>query len=140
MNNFLSLIVISLFSIAAFCHGEDKPGPHGGFIRMPGAFHIEVIPVKKNTLKVYLLDLRWKNPTVENSSLVVSLNREKFQKAKCEITKNQFYFCSFSKKIKFNEFGRLIIKAKRDGQMGNEVYFDLPLKLKVVDDGHGGHH
>ena len=42
----------------AFAHGEDKAGPHGGFIRMPGAYHTEVVPVSKNQAKVYLLDMQ----------------------------------------------------------------------------------
>jgi hypothetical protein len=52
----------------ASAHGEDKAGPNGGFIRMPGAFHTELVPSGKDKLKVYLLDIQWKNPSLKNSS------------------------------------------------------------------------
>ncbi len=46
--------------------------PNGGFIKMPGAFHTEVVPVGQNKLKVFLLDMNWKNPSILNSNLSVT--------------------------------------------------------------------
>lgn len=43
---------IALSWSSSFAHGEGKPGPNGGEIRMPGAFHTEAITVEKNKLKV----------------------------------------------------------------------------------------
>lgn len=65
-------LLLSIFSTHASAHGENKPGPNGGYIRMPGAFHTEIVPNGKHKIKVYLLDIEWKNPSVINSKLEIS--------------------------------------------------------------------
>ncbi|MEK7690290.1 MAG: hypothetical protein AAB425_04645, partial [Bdellovibrionota bacterium] len=57
----------------AWGHGEDKPGPHGGHIRMPGAFHTELLVRSASEVDIFLLDVAWKNPTTQKSSVVVEL-------------------------------------------------------------------
>ena len=135
---FTSLMTLILGTGAAHAHGEDKPGPNSGFIRMPGAFHTEVIPLAPNKLKVYLLDINWKNPTVSNSSLRVSLKLEKTSKAKC-VVKENYYICEFPKGVDLTKKGELSVEAKRENQKGNKVSYELPLKLQVIDDDHGDH-
>lgn len=135
----LCLMVIMLAGNLAFAHGEDKPGPNGGFIRMPGAFHTEVIPTDSNSLKIYLLDIQWQNPSVANSALSVTYKTKQSTKAKCSIESN-YYVCKFPKNVDFKKNGELIVEAQRENQKGNIVSYELPLKLQVVDDGHGGHH
>ena len=135
---FTLLTTLILGESVVYAHGEDKPGPNGGFIRMPGAFHTEVIPLGPNKLKVFLLDINWQNPSIANSSLVVSLRKNKSSKAKCEIKEN-YYICDFPKGVDITQKGELVIDAKRENQKGNQVSYELPLKLQVIDDGHGGH-
>ncbi len=132
----VTLFLVSQFS---FAHGEDKPGPHNGFIQMPGAFHTEVLPSGPNTLKVYLLDIEWKNPTTADSSLVVTHKAKKSVTAKCVIEEDP-YVCSFPKNIKLNKKAKLLVEAKRENQKGNTATYDLPLKHQVIDTGHGAHH
>ncbi len=134
-----TLLMISILGEGVvYAHGEDKPGPNGGFIRMPGAFHTEVIPLGPNKLKIFLLDITWQNPSTANSDLAVRLKLKKAAKAKCEI-KDNFYICDFPKGVDLTQKGELIVKAKRENQKGNQVSYELPLKLQVIDDGHGGH-
>jgi hypothetical protein len=135
---FTLLLTLILGEVVAYAHGEDKPGPNGGFIRMPGAFHTEVIPLGPNKLKVFLLDINWQNPSVASSSLVVRLRKNKSSKAKCEIEES-YYICDFPKGVDITLKGELVVDAKRENQKGNQVSYELPLKLQVIDDGHGGH-
>lgn len=135
---FTSLLGLILGSGAAHAHGEDKPGPRGGFIRMPGAFHAEVIPLGPNKLKVYLLDINWKNPSVSNSNLSVKLKSKKTSQAKCEVQEN-YYLCEFPKGVDLTKKGELSVEAQRENQKGNKVSYELPLKHQIIDDGHGGH-
>lgn len=121
-----------------YAHGEDKLGPNGGFIRMPGAFHTEVLPLGANKLKVYLLDINWENPSVLNSSLRVSLRSKETSLAKCEVQEN-YYLCEFPMEVNLTKRGELSVEAQRENQKGNMVSYELPLKLQVIDDGHGGH-
>lgn len=136
---FTALVAISFGGQFAFGHGEDKPGPNGGFIRMPSAFHTEVIVTSPNTLKVYLLDMQWKNPSIKDSFLFVSLAKDKIQKINCTIETN-YYVCMFPKNVDLSQKGELFVEAKREGQVGKVVSYELPLKLQKVDDGHGSHH
>lgn len=130
----LSAILISNFALA---HGEDKYGPNKGFIRMPGAFHVELVPDGKNKLKVYLLDIQWKNPSVVKSK--VQIKHDDKNSAQCEIKEN-YYLCEFPKSVNLTKKGELKVVVEREEQKGMEVSYPLPFKLEVVNDGHGGKH
>lgn len=124
------LVVLSLFilnSSRSHAHGEDKMGPNGGFVRMPGAYHTELVPSGKNKLKVYLLDVEWKNPSILRSKLEVTYNEN--IKAKCEV-KTNYYECAFPKSVNLTKKGELKVIAEREGQAGAEVSYPLPLKLE----------
>lgn len=129
-----------------FAHGEDKPGPHQGFIKMPGAYHTEVVAAGDRGLKVYLLDMEWKNPQVANSSVNATFKSGKAISipAKCETGKDHF-ICYFSKGVTLKGPGQIVIESTRDGQKGNAAIYDLPLTLPggpgaaAPGDPHAGH-
>ena len=132
MKNFFIYLVFTLITAFAWAHGENKPGPHEGFIRMPGAFHTELVPVGKDQVKIYLLDMDWKNPTVKNSTVTLEyLASQKVQGA-CEPKENQYFLCSFPSTISIDKHGKFIVNSSRDGQKGMAVDYELPLK--------GSHH
>lgn len=136
INTLLSILLVTLPLTFAYAHGEDKPGPHGGFIRMPGAFHTEVIQVGADKAKIYLLDINWREPSVKNAKLEVRVGAKGL--ATCAAQEGSYFLCSFPKGTNLSKKGELKIKAQREGQMGNEISYELPLKLQVIDDGHGG--
>lgn len=137
MKKIISILSLGLtVSSLAFAHGEDKLGPNGGFIRMPGAFHTELVPTGNNTFKIFLLDINWKNPLVTKSSLQITHNGK--SKAECKIQEN-YYQCAFSKIVDLTKKGELKVLAQREEQKGVEVSYQLPLKIEIIDDGHGGH-
>ncbi len=117
-----------LLSTQSFGHGEDKPGPNGGFIRMPGVFHTEVVPDQKdNSFHLFLLDLEFKNPTVKNSTVDATLELKRNKVTfKCEVMGGNHYHCKPNKDYAKNS-GRLVLKVKRDGANGTAEY-QLPLK------------
>lgn len=122
------MIVIFMFFACSFglSHGGDEPGPHGGFIEMPGAFHTEVVPVSDGVFNVYLLDMEFKNPSVKNSEVQAWLRSGKKKTAlDCTAQKTYFHCVSADKKLQGKE---LIIKAKREEMRGNEALYKLPLK------------
>jgi hypothetical protein len=133
-----AIIASSFAAQSAFAHGEDKPGPNGGFIRMPGAFHTELVPTGPSGLKIYLLDINWKNPTVKGSTLKAT-HKPTNSSGTCKVESN-FYVCQFSKGVDLTKKGELSVEAKREGQTGATVSYELPLKLQKLDDGHSGHH
>lgn len=139
MGRFLmGLLLLNLLSGSAFGHGEDKLGPNGGYIRMPGAFHTELVPSGKAGFRVFLLDINWKNPSLKDSSLEV--RSAGGEKAVCSPKENLYFECRFSSKVDLAKSGELTVTARRESQQGNAVKYNLPLKLEKIDDGHGGHH
>ncbi len=135
----LILALSFLTSLNALAHGEDRFGPNGGYVRMPGAYHTELVLDGKNKLKVYLLDMDWKNPTVKNSSVeAVHLPQQKAS-VKCQMQVTYFE-CVFPAATDLTKKGQIVLRTQREGQKGNEATYELPLKLIKSDDGHGNHH
>jgi len=129
--------------VVAHSHGEDKLGPHGGFIKMPGAYHVEVVPAGSDKLKVFLLDMDWKNPVVDNSQLKIEyvnkvamgVNTHSYAhtlSAKlltCNVQKN-YYLCQLPQGADLKSTdSELSVESTRKGQKGLKVAYSLPLKL-----------
>ncbi len=140
----LGLTLVSLFSLHALGHGEDKPGPNKGFIRMPGAFHTELVPVSASEMKVYLLDINWQNPITQNSSVEISFSAKPGTNTLCKVSSEKKSFtCPVPAGVDLQKKGQVVVKAKRDGQVGNEALYELPLmhvkKSQNEHSGHGSH-
>ncbi len=143
MKNMLILLT-AIVPTFVFAHGEDSAGPHSGFIKMPGTFHLELVPEGKREFKLYLLDMNWKNPSMKDASVSVSYANAKKMKATCTPS-TDFYRCQFPSSIDLSKKGVIYIESQREGQKGNEVSYQLPLKLIQKDTtrqngGHNKHH
>lgn len=134
----VSILVLILTALAGFApisasaHGEDKPGPHGGQIRMPGAFHTELKLRDKRRVTLYLLDMEWKNPVTENSSLTVTFIRAKAKLQKdldCKPAGAAFE-CSLPDKLSWKSGDELRVLASRAGQTGIPVSYHYPFGHK----------
>lgn len=145
MRNTILFSIFTVFVSISYGHGENKPGPNGGFIRMPGAYHTELIPNEINSLKVYLLDIQFKNPSVKDSSIEMSLGGKSKINTKCEPQEN-FFICKFPEKVDLTKKGSLKVISNREGQKGMVVTYPLPLRLEKSEaaekskDDHSGHH
>ena len=137
---YLILVFMVAISLKALAHGEDKLGPNGGYIRMPGSYHTEVVPDGPAKFKIFFLDIAWKTQPLNNSSIEVSYKGNKSAKAQCEAKERNFFSCTLPKGIDLTKSGKLVVISQHEKQKGNEVTYNLPLKLEIVDDGHGGHH
>lgn len=105
---------------------------------MPGAFHTEIVPISTNEFKVFLLDINWKNPSTKDSSLKIIHQAKKKIVASCKKDVDLYYICSLPKNLNLKQ-GELLVEATRERQKGNQVSYELPLKLQKIDDGHGAH-
>lgn len=136
------LLILPVFALA---HGEDKPGPHGGHIQMPGAFHTELLIGKDGSAHIYLLDMEFKNPTTKDSQVTVTAQNKKSEvKFDCSIMGGNHYHCVPKKPVA--KSSKLIIKAVREKVAANEATYQLPLKPlqtkaeKKTEDPHHNHH
>ncbi|VVC76383.1 hypothetical protein AQUSIP_16950 [Aquicella siphonis] len=117
---------MSILSAASFAHGENLPGPNGGFIRMPGAFHIEVIP-QQNGFKILLLDIGFQHPLIQHSTVKAVIKQDtKSMELRCKPKQNYFY-CSVDPK-QLAKATSLEVTAVRNNAKGAPAIYPLPLK------------
>lgn len=125
-------VVAILAATSVFAHGEGSLGPHHGYIRMPGAFHTELVPTATaNVVQVYLLDINFKNPSVTASSVEVTrLRPAPAPPAKATCQKESLYFsCRFDASVDLEADGKLVVLATREKQKGVAAEYVTPLKL-----------
>lgn len=117
--------LLTIITLNAYAHGEDKPGPNGGHIKMPANFHTELLILPNNQLQIFLIDIEFKNPTVENSTVTVTYkNKKRLTKLKCK-PQSSWYICSG---LPAGYKGLVQIKAKRLGVEANTTAdYTLPL-------------
>jgi hypothetical protein len=117
-------VVVPAFVLA---HGDSEPGPNGGEIRMPGAFHLEAVP-GESAVHVYLLDMQFQNPEVDDSSVTATLRQDGEQwSIDCRIAGVAEYFrCPLPSGVDLDR-GQLHIDASRGGVPGDSARYELPL-------------
>lgn len=127
IKHLLLTLLIAISPQFLLAHGQDKPGPHGGAIQMPGAFHTEVLDKKDGSFAVYLLDMEFKNPSIKNGSVkaVVESKGKKIDLV-CE-RKRDHFLCKGPKTINGS---RLLLTAIREKAQGNEIVYDLPVSIE----------
>jgi hypothetical protein len=114
----LMIVLASLFmTVHLFSHGSNRPGPHGGKIKMPGMFHTELLIKSHHTFRVYLLDMKFKKPVIKESKVKYSLNGG--GKIACEPIKK--YFLCKTKKMLQGHY-TLKVFAKRHKMKGIATY------------------
>ena len=124
------LLKLAFLFVPTLClaHGELKPGPHGGEIRMPGAFHVEVVPGSM-TIEIYLLDMQFKNPQIEDSLVNVILHKDAEQMTlECQAISNKKMFRCLLPDDEALDAGKLMVNASRGGLPSEPMQYELPLK------------
>lgn len=125
---FVTLFMILLSSKLLYAHGMNKHGPNGGYINMPGDFHTELVD-SQETMKVYLLDIRFNNPEVVNSSVKIKYTGSKSESEYICI-KNTNYFECKKPSAGLANIKEVRILAVRNNSKGREAVYKIPLKLE----------
>lgn len=131
--NFLGLALAGMAISAnlAAAHGENKPGPHGGHMRMPGAFHTELVSSGDNSFTIYLVDVKFENADAKKSSLTAIAKSGAAQiDLNCETLSDRF-LCKLpdanNKPVKPDQ---LVVKAKYLNFPAGSSIYDLPLTFE----------
>ncbi len=112
----------------AGAHGTEEPGPHGGEIRMPGAFHVEVVD-KGEALRLYLLNMQFEQPRVADSSVQVVLKQEGSTiRLDCTSAEDAKAFTCPLPDGSSLKHGTLKVDATRQGKPASTARYELPLK------------
>ncbi len=112
----------------ASAHGEDKPGPHGGIIRMPASYHSEIVPRTDSSFQVYLLDIQFNNPLVNKSSVRAVVKHEGSKVELSCLVKEDHFVCETIGDTTLQS-GTLALVTMRQGVTGSNQIFELPLSV-----------
>lgn len=139
LSSLVCFLMIFNITNSVWAHGEDKPGPHGGHVRMPGGFHTELMLDDKQEAHIFLLDLEFKNPTVKDSKIEMkAVHSKKEVPFTCAVMGGNHFHCI--PKSKYALKGELRVKATREKAIGNEAVYKLPLiEFKENKGDHSGH-
>lgn len=124
---FVTFALILLYSSSLLSHGMNKPGPHNGYIRMPGAFHVELVD-GNNQYQVYLLDINFKKLNHVDSSVSIIFKGKQNKESSCRMT-NEFFVCE-KPKNEFIEFQEILIKTILKNKIEKVATYRLPLEYK----------
>ncbi|MBY0415243.1 MAG: hypothetical protein K2Q18_13815 [Bdellovibrionales bacterium] len=123
-------LMITAFSIIItvpdIAHGMNKAGPHGGYIRMPGEYHIELVPDGKE-LRVYFLDMKFTPIPLNDATLELTLTAKKPLKAQC-LREMHFFRCDIGEQS-FKKFKEVVIESSLDGKTEATSNYKIPLKF-----------
>lgn len=136
MKRLLCLCVLQMvLTNKLFAHGMNSLGPNGGYINMPGVFHTELVPNDDGSLKVYLLDVNFKNPTTKDSSVGLKfISKKKTIVFDCKSFEETYFLCTSNEvKEKINK-GNIEVKAIRAKSKGGTAKYSFPIKLKEKEE------
>ena len=125
----ITLFIFGFLNFKAFGHGEEKPGPNGGYIRMPGGFHTELVKINDQKFKVYLFDINWKKPTIEKSSVEAIVKYKASETPVLCKPEGSFFTCELEKGKSLKSAEEITLKATRENTIGVPVKYSLPLSL-----------
>lgn len=113
-----------------FAHGDDRPGPHGGHVRMPGAYHTELVPFADKTgVKVYLLDISFADPVTEQSWVRLIYETEDATSVTECAVKDDYFECRLPTGAKLDT-GKFVISSSRRGSRSTAAVYSLPLEYR----------
>ncbi len=104
----------------------NKYGPNGGYIKMPGAFHSELVD-KGALIHVYLLDMSFKNPMVNNSTVKIIYKGASNTEFSC--SKDSDYFVCDKPAGGLQLHKEIAVSAVRNNNKGTDAIYKLPLTL-----------
>lgn len=116
-----------LLSFNLFAHGMNKHGPNGGYIRMPGAFHTELVD-KGAHYNIHILDMGFKPASADGMTISAQYKGEKEIMVACEKTKNMFVCAKPDKDT--TKYTTVNLSITKNGKATAPASYSLPLKLQ----------
>lgn len=124
--SFVTILMALSLSQNAFAHGMNKAGPNGGYIRMPGNYHVELVS-KEKSLDVHFSDMMFKPISIDQGSTTLSLNGAKSFKTTCEKVAAAFK-CDL-KNESLKNYKEVVLETSRDGKAIAKSTYKLPLSF-----------
>jgi len=115
------LIAVALKTSFSWAHGMDKPGPHGGYIQMPGNFHTELLP-REDGFTLFVLDASLRNASTAGATVTATVKRNSTSsEVSCNPQGSQFD-CRLATGFKLVEDDKVFITVNRPDGRGISIY------------------
>ena len=124
--SFVTLIMTCLLSTAAFAHGMSKLGPHNGYVRMPGSYHVELVPESAG-YRVYFLDMQFKNISVKDATTTMVIKSDQSGTIGCK-KEDGYFLCPVEKQI-LKTAKEIVLETSVNGKTKAASRYSLPLSL-----------
>jgi hypothetical protein len=124
--SFVTIFAAFALSASSYAHGMNKAGPHGGYVRMPGTYHVELVPAGKE-LKVYFLDMNFAPIPINQASVTLTLNGKKPLKAQC-LKEMHFFRCDTNEQS-IKNYKEVLLETSKDGETPATSNYKIPLKF-----------
>lgn len=111
----------------SLAHGESQPGPHNGFIRMPGTYHTELVMDQPTaTLQIYILDMNFKPLNTDQAEIHAFYTQDKApnQRQKLPCAKRGSFFACKAREIRLDS-GTIFVQSKLRNENGKDVAYAL---------------
>lgn len=122
--SFVTILLTTFMATNAFAHGMNKPGPNNGYVRMPGAYHVELVS-DKNVLKVYFLDMNFKPLAIDTATAKIVLKGFKEDKIQC--SKGTEFFSCDTKETNMKKYKEIDVVSSKAGEKEATSKYALPL-------------
>lgn len=129
----MKMVIVTLLSLGvltfannANAHGTDKLGPNGGYVTMPGAYHVEVVP-RDDLTQVYFLDMKFRPLETKDSTISFKLKGHHAEEIPC-MNRNSYFECSTVLK-EAKGFNEIEIQSTLKKSKFRTSNYKLPLKL-----------
>ena len=122
----VTILLATLLSQTALGHGMNKAGPNGGYVRMPGNYHVELVSKEKAVI-VYFLDMMFKPITIDQASVKLSLKGDKSFKTDC-VKETASFKCDL-KNESLKNYQEVTLESTRDGKTIATSTYKLPLSF-----------
>lgn len=124
---FVTLLMTLTLGNLAFAHGMNKPGPNGGYVMMPGTYHVELVSTDAET-KVYILDVNFKKLPIDRAAVSLTLKGAKDFPVKCS-KETEFFRCDI-KGTELKMYKELTVNSSKAGEKTVPSVYKLPLSFK----------
>lgn len=124
--SFVTMIMTYLLSTGLFAHGMNKPGPHNGYVRMPGSYHVELVPESAG-YRVYFLDMQFKDISIKDATATMVIKSDQAGTLNCK-KEAEYFLCPVEKKILKNA-KEIVLETSINGKTKSGSRYSLPLSF-----------
>ena len=126
--SFVTLLMTCLFSSNSFAHGMNKPGVNNGYVRMPGAYHVELVPISEG-FRVYFQDIQFKSISTKDATLNLVVKAQTSATIGCKKEEANTFVCPVEKAALKGATELVLESSINNGKTKGSSVYKYPLSF-----------